>query len=77
MELPSRDYSDMSNDTYKTPIQSINYHDIKMTRLMELIGTAIESWAVEYHLENLPKKIVFEQAYDAMRAIEQIINGKE
>ena len=49
----------------------------KLARLMELIGFAIDSWAKEYHLENMPKKIIFEQAFDAMNAIERTINNKE
>ena len=48
-----------------------------MARLMELIGCAIENWAAEYHLENLPKKVVFEQVLDAMRAIELAMNYTE
>lgn len=75
MELPACNNSDMSNITYQT--QSINPPDSKMARLMELISCAIEDWAVEYHLENLPKKIVFEQALDAMRAIEFALNSKD
>lgn len=51
--------------------------DNKTARLMELIGAAIDNWAVEFHLENLPKRIIFEQAYDAMRAVELAIKGKE
>lgn len=47
-----------------------------MIRLIELISCAIEDWAKEYHLENLPKKIIFEQALDAMKALEIVINNR-
>ena len=50
--------------------------DNKTARLMELIGSAIEQWASEYHMERLPKKIVFEQALDAMRTIEPLITNR-
>lgn len=58
----------------------LNYHegtvDCKTARLMELIGHAIEEWAVEYNLEHLPKKIVFQQALDAMHAIDIMLSDK-
>ena len=47
-----------------------SYIDNKTARLMQLIGSAIDEWAREYHMENLPKKIIFEQAFDAMRVFE-------
>lgn len=72
-ELPTCNYSDSA---YETSTQSVNHIDSKMARLMELIGCAIKEWAVEYHLENLPKRIVFEQALDAMRAIEFAMHSK-
>lgn len=77
MEHPVHNYNEISNSAYETSTQPINMQDSKMVRLMELIGCAIEDWAKEYHLENLPKKIIFEQALDAMRAIEQVMNSQE
>lgn len=56
--------------------QPIVLSDDKTARLMQLISFAIEEWAKEYHLENMPKKIIFEQALDAMRAIEITWNNK-
>lgn len=46
--------------------------DNKTARLMELIGSAIEEWQTEFHLESLPKGIVFQQALDAMQAMEPL-----
>lgn len=77
MELSVHNYNNMINNTYEIPTQSIDHPDSKTARLMELISYAIEDWAAEYHLENLPKKIVFEQALDAMRALEQVMNSTE
>lgn len=54
--------------------QPVILTDKKMVRLIELISFAIEDWAKEYRLENLPKKIIFEQALDAMKALEVVIN---
>lgn len=44
----------------------------KTARLMTLIGNAIEEWAKEYHMESMPKSIIFSQALDAMRAMEPL-----
>lgn len=76
MELPIHNIRNNSY-SYETQAETISHPDSKMARLMELIGCAIENWAAEYHLENLPKKIVFEQALDAMRAIELAINNTD
>lgn len=43
--------------------------------LMRLIGTAIEDWSNMYNLENLPKKIVFQQALSAMNAMNKIFES--
>jgi len=65
------------NNSYEVfPLQKKHY-DPKVARLMELISCAIEDWATEFNLENLPKRIIFEQALDAMRAIELAINNRE
>lgn len=48
-------------------------YDDKMKRLMELISKAMDDWAKEYNLENMPKMIIFQQALDAMRAIESVL----
>lgn len=78
-EFPMHNYSDIKNNTFTGEIQTetIGHLDGKMYRLMELIGGAIENWAAEYNLENLPKRIIFEQALDAMRAIEIVMNNME
>ena len=79
IKLPIHNYSDIKKNTYtyETQAETISHPDSKMARLMELIGCAIENWAAEYHLENLPKKVVFEQVLDAMRAIELAMNYTE
>lgn len=45
--------------------------------LMRLIGSAIEQWSNMYHLENLPKKIVFQQALSAMNAMNKILESTD
>lgn len=77
MDLPVRNYGYKSNNTCADQEEPVIHVDSKMARLMELIGSAIEVWATEYQLENLPKKIIFEQALDAMRAIELAMNSRE
>lgn len=81
-KMPSKwlhgcDYIGTSNSFYESKFHSANSNDIKMARLMELIGYAIEEWSLEYHLENLPKKILFEQALEAMEAIEISMHNTE
>lgn len=76
-EFVAYSYSDVSKNSDKAPLQPSNCPDSKMARLMELIGGAIEDWAAEYHLENLPKKVVFKQALDAMRIMEHVMDSRE
>lgn len=68
-------YSNIKNNDCEIPPQPINHLDNKTVKLIELICAAIKEWAIEYHLENVPKKIIFEQALDAMRSIELTINN--
>ena len=51
--------------------------DNKMARLLELFGYAIDVWKKEFHLENLPKEIVFEQVFDVMQILESAIKHKD
>lgn len=77
MELPVRNYGRQSNSAYAVQREPVIHVDSKMARLMELIGRAMEEWAAEYHMENLPKRIIFEQALDAMHTIEIYMNSRE
>lgn len=56
----------------ETPIPQV---DNKTARLMTLIGEAVEKWSMEYGLENLPKKIIWGQVFDAMCTIDLTINS--
>ncbi len=76
-ELPICGYSDVGSDSCETLCPPSDFSDSKMARLMELIGGAIEDWATEYHLENLPKKIVLEQALDAMEIMKHVVDRQE
>ena len=77
IEPPMQIHRTAINNNHQASTQPKNHNDRKTVRLMELIGCAIEDWATEFHLENLPKRIVFEQVLDAMRTIELAINNKE
>lgn len=61
--------------SYEEATEYINFSDDKISRLMDLIGCAIEDWAKEYNMENLPKKIIFEQVLDAMHSLEIAMNN--
>ena len=45
--------------------------------LMQLIGSAIEEWSKIYHLENLPKEIIFQQALAALNAMNKLFESKK
>ena len=77
LEPPVRDCNSTRDSGCELIVPPLNSPDSKMVRLMELIVRAIEAWTTEYHLENLPRKIVFEQALDAMRIIELTMNFQE
>lgn len=54
------------NESEKMKFSNINpdneQSENKAQFLMTLIGNAIEEWALYYHLDNLPKDILFKQA---------------
>lgn len=45
--------------------------------LMALIGQAIDEWANQYHMQNLPNHIVFEQALAIMNAWDAAIRDEK
>ena len=40
--------------------------------LMRLVGSAIEEWARLYGMENLPKKIIFQQALTILNSMNKL-----
>jgi len=40
--------------------------------LMRLVGSAIDEWARLYGMENLPKKIIFQQALTILNAMNKL-----
>lgn len=56
----------------ETPIPQV---DNKAARLMTLIEEAVEKWSLEYGLENLPKRILWGQVFDAMCTIDLAISS--
>ncbi len=70
------DFSFHNVDESNDAISQYNYPDNKLQRLMELIGRAIEQWSEEYDMQKMPKKIIFEQALDAMKIMEMGMNKK-
>lgn len=56
------------------PITTFYYTDNHMVEdLIALVGQAIDEWAGIHHLENLPPKIIFQQALSILNAIDKII----
>ena len=46
----------------------------KMTQdLMRLVGAAIDEWANLYGMNNLPKKIIFQQALTILNAMNTLL----
>ena len=63
---------DKGQSEYLLPDRFVRFTvDCQNARLIELVGNAIDKWASEYHLENIPKNIVYEQALDALRIMER------
>ena len=69
---------ELSGPDQSKTIQAVNHIntpvDNKTARLMELVNQAIEEWAAEYNLQNLPRRIVFQQVHDVMHVIEMMMN---
>lgn len=71
MDLPKYHFNETKNDSSGSQPMLIIEADEKTQRLMELIENALDVWAKEYHLERVPKRIIFEQAIDIMHVIEE------
>lgn len=54
---------------------STEEHNISQD-LMSLVGKAIDEWAKLYHMENLPRKIVFQQALTILNAMDELFFDK-
>ena len=56
-----------------TQAEMIPTSDDKMAQdLMRLVGSAIDEWANLYGMNNLPKKIIFQQALAILNAMETV-----
>lgn len=66
-----------TNDIEINYIQTENFSGDMTQDLMRLIGSAIEEWAKMYHLENLPKEIVFQQALAALNAMNKLFESRK
>lgn len=56
-----------------TVSSQINLYDNDIAKdLMYMVGISIEEWAKKYNMENMPKKIVFQQALSIMNSIGKI-----
>lgn len=66
-----------TNDTEINCTQTENLSGDMTQDLMQLIGSAIEEWSRIYHLENLPKEIIFQQALAALNAMNKLFESKK
>lgn len=74
--LPEYSKYDQGQSEYLLPERFVGITvDCRNARLIELVGQAIDKWASEYHLENIPKNIVYEQALDTLRIMELGTSG--
>ena len=56
-----------------TQAEMIPTSDDKMAQdLMRLVGSAIDEWANLYGMNNLPKKIIFQQALAILNAMDTL-----
>ena len=75
-DLDAKPMNDTIREQYAYQSQSNNIivEENDMAKdLMIMVGSTIEQWAQKYNMENLPKKIVFNQALAIMNAMEEII----
>ncbi len=65
------DYPDI--DVYQDNHEHIVIEDDDIAKdLIILVGTAIDQWAKKHKMENIPKKIIFNQALTILNGIEQL-----
>ncbi|WP_419035257.1 hypothetical protein [Dysosmobacter sp.] len=66
---PAQDCPEVQPAVVEAPVQ-----DSEMARdLLTFIAGGIEAWAQKYHLENMPKDIVFSQAMVILRRTEEMM----
>lgn len=71
--IPTKDENLDSKDTYQGYESHIITEKDDMSKdLMVMVGNAIEQWSKKYHMENVPKKIIFKQALTIMNGLEQL-----
>lgn len=63
-----------SGDEAKTDNQENVQNDDMARNLMVLVGKAIDEWAFNYGMNNLPRHIVFKQALSIMNTWKDIFN---
>lgn len=72
LTTPSR-FNNFDQETYQDSKEHTIIEKDDMTMdLMKMVGGAIEQWSKKYHMENLPKKIIFKQALTIMNGMEQL-----
>lgn len=60
--------------TSNVPAEMIPGTDNKMAQdLMRLVSDAIDEWANLYEMNNLPKKIIFQQALTILNAVNALL----
>lgn len=74
MELPKYNFNSQQETLTAECQQPIVPKNERIERLVTLIEQALNQWSVEYHMEKVPKRIIFEQALDVMRALDNKMN---
>lgn len=60
-----------------TPVENDTNKGDVSADLMRLIGKALDEWAEMYHMQNLPKRIIFQQALSILNTVDAIIFTNE
>ena len=74
--LPDLQKKSQQTDSNDSPVQ-FNFTGNQADDLMRLIAMAIDLWVSRYHMEHVPRKLIFQQALSMMNAMNSISKHEE
>lgn len=74
--LPNLQKRAQQTDSNDSPVQ-FDFTGNQADDLMRLIGMAIDLWISRYHMEHIPRKLIFQQALSMMNAMNSMSKHEE